>query len=163
MINQREIYNSNQLYSYKAYFDTELSFPDAVKDSYLTASGYQREENPLSVSDKGYVARKNMFAKSATCQFIHKLDCDIFNQDLFLISGTELDIEITPQSDLFMLMQDKPATGKEPKTFTLEMVNITLLVKTLDLFDGLSLEIAKKLDNEPARYAIRFISQSFSN
>lgn len=62
-----------------------------------------------------------------------------------------------------MLMQEKPKAAEqgkaaEPeKTFTLEIVNISLLVKTIDLFDGLSLEIAKKLDSEPARYAIRFI------
>lgn len=49
------------------------------------------------------------------------------------------------------------------KNFTLEIVNITLLVKTVDLMDGLSLEIAKKLDTEPARYPIRktFIKQAF--
>lgn len=77
LINQREIYNSNQLYSYKAYLDTELSYPDAVKDTYLGASGYMREENPKSFSDKGYIARKNQFAMSSTCQYIHKLDCKL--------------------------------------------------------------------------------------
>jgi len=57
------------------------------------------------------------------------------------------------------------ATGPERK-FTLIIENISLLVKTVDLMDGLSLEIAKKLDIEPARYPIRktdikhvFISQ----
>ena len=63
-LNQREVYDSNQLYSYKVYMDTEFSYPISVKDSYLTCSGYQREdESPNRVADKGYVERKNMFAR----------------------------------------------------------------------------------------------------
>lgn len=177
LINQKEIYNSNQLYSYKTYIDTELSFSKAIKDSYLTCSGYavdDKEQN--SQTGAGYIKRKNMFAKSRKAEFLHKLNCDIFNTDLFLISNTELDIEITPQSDEFMIMQkeqDKPTTveGKvvQPpplKKFKLEILNIKLVVKTLDLMDSLSLQLAEKLNNEPARYPIKktnlkslFISQ----
>jgi hypothetical protein len=80
LINQREIYNSNQLYSYKAFFDTELSYSNAVKDSYFTCVGYEREENPTSVNDPGYISRKNMFTASNKVQMIHRLDSDIFNQ-----------------------------------------------------------------------------------
>jgi hypothetical protein len=85
MLNQREIYDSNQLYSYKVYLDTEFSYPTTVKDAYLSASGYHREkENPNRVADDGYIARKNAFANSKTVQFIHKLSADILNQDLYL-------------------------------------------------------------------------------
>lgn len=34
-VNGREVFNANQLYSYKAYFDTELSYPNSVKVSYF--------------------------------------------------------------------------------------------------------------------------------
>jgi hypothetical protein len=80
LINQREIYNSNQLYSYKAFIDTELSYSNAVKDAYFSCVAYAKEENPNSVADQGYIDRKNMFASSNKVQTIHKLDCDIFNQ-----------------------------------------------------------------------------------
>jgi hypothetical protein len=80
LINQREIYNSNQLYSFKAYLDTELSYQKAVKESYLSATGYGLETNPKSYADPGYIERKNMFSSSKVVQLIHKLDCDIFNQ-----------------------------------------------------------------------------------
>lgn len=85
MLNQREVYDSNQLYSYKVYLDTEFSYPTTVKDAYLTASGYQREtEDPNRVADVGYIARKNAFSESKTVQLIHKLSADILNQDLYL-------------------------------------------------------------------------------
>jgi len=63
--------------------DTELSYSKAVKESYLSATGYTLEEDPKSFTDTGYVARKNMFDNSNVVQLIHKLDCDIFNQVYF--------------------------------------------------------------------------------
>ena len=159
LINQKEIYSSNQLYSFKSYMDAELSFPNSVKDSYLSSSGYfEDDKNQNHVSGKGYIARKNMFAKSKTAQFIHKLNADIFNTDLFLITNTEIDIEISPQSNNFMTIQRELAKVTPPevlKKFSLEIVNIKLMVKTIDLMDGLSLEVASKLDTEPARYPVR--------
>jgi hypothetical protein len=158
LINQREIYSSNQLYSYKAYLDTELSYPNEAKDSFLSVTGYKRDKkDPDSVADEGYVARKNMFAQSKTVQLISKLSTDIFNQDLYLISNVELDIEITPQTDDFMIIQQKTVV-EPPATHTkyvFEITDVRLLVKTIDLMDGLSLDIAKQLDVQPARYGVR--------
>ena len=34
-LNGREVFNANQLYSYKVYLDGELSYPTGVKDSFL--------------------------------------------------------------------------------------------------------------------------------
>ena len=85
-INQREVFSSNQLYSYKAFFDTELSYPITSKDSFLSVAGYHREtKTPDDVTDPGYIARKNLFAKSKNVQMISKLFADLMNQDLYLI------------------------------------------------------------------------------
>uniref|UniRef100_A0A914H6X4 Uncharacterized protein n=1 Tax=Globodera rostochiensis TaxID=31243 RepID=A0A914H6X4_GLORO len=129
-INQREVYDSNQLYSYKVYLDTELSYPVAAKDAYF--------------------GRRKPLAESKAYQTISKLSADIFNQDLYMISNVEIDIELALQSDDFMLHQEK-----EKDKFVLEIVDCRLIVKTVDLMDGLSLDIARKLDVEPARFGIR--------
>jgi hypothetical protein len=150
-INQREIFSSNQLYSYKAYLDAELSFPTSTKDSFLNVAGYVRDvKDPDSITDAGYIGRKNMFAKSRTVQTISKLSADIFNQDLYMISNVEIDIEITLQTDEFMIIQ-----GVATDKYIFEITDVRLLIKTIDLMDGLSLDIARKLDIEPARYGIR--------
>ena len=146
-INQREVYDSNQLYSYKVYIDTELSYPVSAKDAYFGVAGYARESDPLKVNDK----RKKAVEESKAYQTISKLSADIFNQDLYMISNVEIDIELALQSDDFMIHQD--ASNKDK--YTLEIVDCRLLVKTIDLMDGLSLDIAKKLDVEPARYGVR--------
>ncbi|KAL3085830.1 hypothetical protein niasHS_008126 [Heterodera schachtii] len=101
-INQREVYDSNQLYSYKVFLDTELSYPVAAKEAYFGVAGYFRDSDPTKVNDRR-----------------------------------------------------KKAEAANRDKYTLEVVDCRLIVKTVDLMDGLSLDIAKKLDMEPARYGIR--------
>ncbi|KAL3102872.1 hypothetical protein niasHT_028675 [Heterodera trifolii] len=146
-INQREVYDSNQLYSYKVYLDTELSYPATAKDAYFGVAGYFRDSDPTKVNEK----RKKAVEESKSFQAISKLSADIFNQDLYMISNVEIDIELALQSDDFMIHQD--AANKDK--YTVEIVDCRLIVKTVDLMDGLSLDIARKLDTEPARYGIR--------
>ncbi|KAL3107743.1 hypothetical protein niasHT_012256 [Heterodera trifolii] len=146
-INQREVYDSNQLYSYKVFLDTELSYPVAAKEAYFGVAGYFRDSDPTKVNDK----RKKAVEESKGFQAISKLSADIFNQDLYMISNVEIDIELALQSDDFMIHQEAANRDK----YTLEVVDCRLIVKTVDLMDGLSLDIAKKLDMEPARYGIR--------
>ncbi|KAL3079165.1 hypothetical protein niasHT_036218 [Heterodera trifolii] len=146
-INQREVYDSNQLYSYKVFLDTELSYPVAAKEAYFGVAGYFRDSDPTKVNDR----RKKAVEESKGFQAISKLSADIFNQDLYMISNVEIDIELALQSDDFMIHQEAANRDK----YTLEVVDCRLIVKTVDLMDGLSLDIAKKLDMEPARYGIR--------
>ncbi|KAL3119578.1 hypothetical protein niasHT_010164 [Heterodera trifolii] len=146
-INQREVYDSNQLYSYKVFLDTELSYPVAAKEAYFGVAGYFRDSDPTKVNDR----RKKAVEESKGFQAISKLSADIFNQDLYMISNVEIDIELALQSDDFMIHQEAANRDK----YTLEVVDCRLIVKTVDLMDGLSLDIAKKLGMEPARYGIR--------
>lgn len=86
-------------------------------------------------------------------------------------SNVEVDFEIIPQSSDFMIIQQKIAgANAAQKKFKFEIMDVRLLVKTIDVMDGLSLSIARKLDTEPARYGIRktlmkslFITQGTTN
>ena len=79
-INGREVFNANQLYSYKTYFDTELSYPTEVKENFLSTSAYYPDTIQDNVSSSGFINRKNTFAESKIVQTITNLDADIFNQ-----------------------------------------------------------------------------------
>ena len=154
-INGREVYDSNSLYAYKTYLDTELSYPKAVKESYLTASGYYSdvgEDINAVATNKGFTSRKKLFKENKRVQFISKLDVDLFNQELYLINNTEIDIEILPNDDAFMILA--PAVVPAV-TFQLEITQCKLLIKTLELMDGLALDVARKLDTNVARYPVR--------
>ncbi|KAL3117507.1 hypothetical protein niasHT_005578 [Heterodera trifolii] len=130
-INQREVYDSNQLYSYNVFLDTELSYPVAAKEAYFGVAGYFRDSDPTKVNDK----RKKAVEESKSFQTISKLSANIFNQDLYMISNVEIDIELALQSDDFMIHQEAANRDK----YTIEVVDCRLI----------------KLDMEPAKYGIR--------
>jgi hypothetical protein len=148
--------------------DTELSYPITVKDSFLSCVGYHRDAlDQNNKTGEGWKQRSKSFANSEVVQLMHKLDVDLFNQDLYLISNVEIDIEIVPNDSEFLTIIPStyivtPAVGTTPavtaqndRQYFVELVNARVFVKTLDLMDGLSLDIARHLDNTPARYGLR--------
>jgi hypothetical protein len=158
IVNGREVFNSNQLYAYKTYLDVELSYPRSVKDSYFSVCGYHTDNTHPSdtgVNNEGFKSRSEMFANSSTVQLITNIDADLFNQDLYLMNNVEIDIEIQPQTDSFMILQRAavgtpyvaatatagpiPAVPGVDKNYVLEILDCRLYVKTMELMDGLSL------------------------
>jgi hypothetical protein len=151
-INGREVFNANQLYAYKAYLDIEFSYPKTVKDSFLSCVGYASDGGDQdSTTGGGFKARNKIFNRSKVVQFITNIDADLFAQDLYLINNCEVDIEISPHGNDFMLIQPSTNTNN----YRLELFNIKLYVKTIELMDGLSLDLARRLDAKPARYSMR--------
>lgn len=149
--------------AYKSYFSHELSYSKEAKSSHLNAAGYHGDDGVVLESGTGYDARKKLFETSRTMQFISKIDADLFNQPLYLISHCEIDIEILPNTSNFVLIAPDATAAT---IYDFEVVNCKLYVKKVDPTDGLALDIARKLDLKPARYAIRktmmksvFISQ----
>ena len=160
-INGREVFNANSLMAYKTYLSHELSFPTASKDSHLNAAGYYRDTGDTLEGGDGCVSRRNLFSLSKTAQFMAKLDIDLFNQPQYLVNHCEVDIEILPNDSNFVLIAPIPGTR-----YHFEVTNLNLYVKKVSLMDGLALDIARKLEANPARYAVRktmmkslFISQ----
>jgi hypothetical protein len=162
-INGREIFNSNSLMAYKSYFSHELSYSMEAKNSHLNAAGYHGDNGDTLEGGAGFDLRTKLFEKSRTIQFISKIDADLFCQPLYLISHCEIDIEILPNHTKFLVIAPDAVDTDE---YEFEVMNCKLYVKKVDLMDGLSLDIARKLEMKPARYAVRksmmkslFISQ----
>jgi hypothetical protein len=177
-INGREIFNSNSLFAYKTYFSHELSYPLDAKNTHLTAAGYYGDYGTSLESGEAYGIRKALTASSRVVQCIAKIDADLFNQPLYLINHCEVDLEILPHETSFVITapQTAASTATTPQTaastattrteYRFEVLSCKLYVKKVDLMDGLALDIARKLDVKPARYAVRktmmkslFISQ----
>jgi hypothetical protein len=154
-INGREIYDSNSLYAFKTYLNTKLSFPKTVKNAYFNAAGYYELESHDDTTDDSYDSRRDLFklngTKEAVGQFLARLDADIFNQPNYMLSGTEIDIEIIPNDSNFTIMQG----STDSSVYRLEIIGLKLYVKALELMDSLALDITRKLESIPARYAIK--------
>jgi hypothetical protein len=136
---------------YKAYLDAELSLPKSAKETYLTSAGYYTDEDQDAALNAGFTSRQELFQRSRTVQLISKIDVDIFNQPNYMISGIEIEIEITPNDTNFCILEPT-ATAT---AYRLEIMNLRLYVKSLELMSGLAYDISQKLEKSPARYAIR--------
>ena len=88
-------------------------------------------------------------------QTMCRLNADIFNTNRFLINNCEVVIRITPVEEDFFIIQPSAGAKAIVKKYTYEIVDLKLHVKTLNLHDGLSLDIAKQLEVQPARYGLR--------
>jgi len=155
-INGREVFNSNSLMAYKSYLSHELSFSPGAKSSHLNVAGYYGDNGLSLEAGAGFNARKGRFGLSNIAQFMAKIDADLFNQPLYLINQCEIDIEILPNDSRFVLIAPANAAGvAQTNRYKFEVVSCKIYVKKVDIMDGLALDIAKKLDIRPARYAIR--------
>ncbi|KAL3098463.1 hypothetical protein niasHS_000014 [Heterodera schachtii] len=124
-----------------------------TKDSHLNAAGYYRDMGDALEIGNGFIARRNLFAGSNVAQFIAKIDTDLFNQPLYLINFCELDIEILPNDNAFVLIA--PSGGR----YHFEVVGLKMYVKKVSLMDGLALDIAQKLESiQLSKFNVREIS-----
>lgn len=152
----REIFNSNGLYAFKAYMDMELSYATDVKQNYLGIVGYFPSDPAKTVDqnnkdDAGYIKRKALFAMSKHAHFYTRLGADIFSSELYLINAVPVEIEIHPNSSEFMLLNLDGTAGD----FRIKLDSCKLYVRTIELMDGLAMDVAKQLETSPARYGFR--------
>ncbi|KAF7627107.1 hypothetical protein Mgra_00009617 [Meloidogyne graminicola] len=159
-INGTQVFEGNSLMAYKSIFDYELTYPQSVKNSYLSVAGYYDDGDSQTyegVNEAGYgfKSRKGLFldedGKPKSAQFIAKLDVDFCNQPRYLVNQCEVDIELLPNESKFLLS----APWDTAPTYHLEIQACKLYVKKIELMDSLAFDIAKKLELKPARYPMR--------
>ena len=150
-LNGREVFNSNSLYAYKAYLDTEFTYSSEVKRSYLTAAGWY-QDGKSQTSGTGVDSRVALLSKGEPVQFLSRLYVDLFNQERYLVNGVDIEIEVTPHKSSFSLMNLGDA---DAKNYRLLVTSCKMYVKTLNVMDGLSVSITDRLQTTSARYPYR--------
>uniref|UniRef100_A0A914QPY6 Uncharacterized protein n=1 Tax=Panagrolaimus davidi TaxID=227884 RepID=A0A914QPY6_9BILA len=130
--------------------DIDLSTTQAVKDSYYTLAGYYKDTDVPNVhTGTGFINRRSPFVTHHTCEYISKLFVDIFNSEHYLINNLDIDIEVTPNESVFNFIT------KDANVYRFQLISCKLYIKSLYLMDGLNLELAAKLELEPARYSLQ--------
>ncbi|KAH7675872.1 Protein F19G12.2 [Aphelenchoides avenae] len=150
-LNGREVFNSNSLYAYKAYLDTELTYSGEVKKSYLSCAGWY-PDGKSQTSGSAVESRASLLSKGEPVQFLSRLYIDLFNQERYLINGVDIEIEVTPHKSNFSLINLGDA---DAKSYRLLVTSCKMYVKTLNVMDGLSVSITDKLQTTAARYPYR--------
>ncbi|XP_067945020.1 uncharacterized protein F54H12.2-like [Watersipora subatra] len=115
-LNDTLITSSSNLYHYRAYLETLLSFSDESKKSQLTMSLYSKDTpgqmDDIADANTGLVARRGFTDKSKTVPLICKLHSVIFFQKRLLLNGVDMQIKLIRNSDKFVLMGANNSTHK---------------------------------------------------
>lgn len=69
-----------------------------------------------------------------------------------LVPFCEVDLELIPNDPRFLLIAP---TAADNTRYQIEVIGLRLFVKTVQLTDGLALNMTRKLEQQPARYPIR--------
>jgi hypothetical protein len=151
-LNNRVVYNSNRLQSYRTIIDMILSYGKNALDTHFQASGFYDEEKVNDLTDKGYLKRKNLFTKGKKAQFVSRIFSDLFMQDKYMLPMIDVDIEIMPRlSDNFLIQ----APPNDNTTYRIVIDSARLMIKQIEVLDGLSLSFNAALAKTPAKYALK--------
>lgn len=101
--------SQDNLYPYKAFFETLFSYSHTAKNSHLKAcSGWEDDtlehQDVIGNANTGYAARKNIVAIGRTFDYCIPLHCDIFQCSKLIPPNTPIRICLSRMSDAFSLM-----------------------------------------------------------
>ena len=92
----------NNAYSYKAFFETLLSYNDEAKKSHFATSHWLEDKPATATAFKttnssGYNERKAMVAQGKLCYFSSHIHSDIFGLKRCLLPQISIKIDLTKQ------------------------------------------------------------------
>lgn len=146
--NGTNVYDSNQLYPYRAYLTAELTHGFNVKNTELRAAGYVNCEAHCDVKDGGFIERNKTLSKG-TVKTYARLDFDFANQPLLLLNDVNVLFTLYKAPPEFCI--EAPNGGQY--TFTIRSIN--LYVCCVELQPSLNVKFFEQLEEKPATYSIR--------
>lgn len=146
------IYDSNNLYPYRAFLETELNFGTDARQSHLQAAmffkdteGHMEDNNNL-----GFLNRAGFFTNSSEVEMMAPIHCDLFMQEKYLLNNIDMRVELTRCKDSFALM-----STDNNKAYKIDVRAIKWYVRKIDISKSIALGIESLLLKQPARYPIR--------
>ena len=151
-IGETQITRPTNLYPYRAYIETLLSFGQTPKNSQLTAALWYKDtaghmDSHDGDENKGYKARKSLFAGNKTVDMIGKLHLDLMFQDRYLLNLTPITLRLSRSKNEFCLMCTD--------AFKVKLEKVVLKIRRVKLNPAVSLAHAEALQLGTAKYPIR--------
>lgn len=151
-VGNTEVYDSGNLYPYKAYITNELSFPVNAKKNFLGSTGYYHTERHDDPTDDGFKERCKVFKGGNNAQFLSRLDFDLGNQELYLLNNLDLLFTIYKAKDAFLLQTLK---ANDDTKYRLTVHDVKIYAKMIEVQPSLNMNLYKTLEKQPATYAVR--------
>ncbi|KAL3122041.1 hypothetical protein niasHT_008440 [Heterodera trifolii] len=151
-VGNTEVYDSGNLYPFKAYITNELSFPINAKKNFLGSTGYYHTVNQDDSTDEGFKERCKIFKGGKNAQFLSRLDFDLGNQELYLLNNLDLLFTIYKAKDVFLLQTLK---ANDSTKYRLTVHDVKIYAKMVEVQPSLNMSLYKTLEKQPATYAVR--------
>ncbi|KAL3099298.1 hypothetical protein niasHT_022442 [Heterodera trifolii] len=151
-VGNTEVYDSGNLYPFKAYITNELSLPGNVKKHFLGSAGYQPSTKHDDATDTGFKERCKIFQDGRKAQFLSRLDFDLGNQELYLINNLDLLFTIYRAKDSFLIQTLK---DNDTTKYRLSVHDVKIYAKMVEVQPSLNMSLYKTLEKQPATYAVR--------
>lgn len=167
-LNENLVSSSHNTYPYKAYLQTLLSYGQNAKSSQLTTAMYYAdtagkmdEINPHAEADalgnKNLKTRHKLIGESKTVDMVGRLHVDLFFQDKYLLSETNVRLRLLRNKDAFCLM------AAENSNYKIKILECKLLVRKVKLSPTVYMGHTKALNIGTAKYPIRrVVCKSFT-
>jgi len=120
-LNSVTITQATELYNYRSYFETLLTYGSDAAATHLTNTFWYLDDGDVLPCDrtaadtkkKNFITRWNQIKQSKVFQIYGRIHSDIYNVPLYLIPGDRLQIKLTKAKPSFYLMSN----DAETKTF----------------------------------------------
>ena len=152
---------STNMYAYRAYVETLLSYGPDAKDTQLSGQLWHKDTatrmDAVEIADgpaanEGFVARRENIVRSRLVDMMGRLHVDLFLQDKFLINGVDVKIRLVRSKPAFALM----AGGVNPD-YKIQIVNATLFAKKATLNPTVQMAHIKALEKSTVKYPMRSV------
>ena len=163
LLNDVLVSNSSNLYHYRAYLETLLSYNNDAKASQLSCALYSKDKagNMDNIADDntGLVQRRAYTDASKTLPLIFRLNADMFLQNGYLLNGVDLKVNLTRNSNSMVLM------AAADSTYKLKIEQVSFFVRKVLINKGIMLKHINMLEKQlkPAIYPIRKVEMKSYN
>ncbi|XP_057335056.1 uncharacterized protein F54H12.2-like [Microplitis mediator] len=152
LFNQKRVSTPNNLYAYRAYIETLLSYGLDAKKSHLSTVGWccdtPGKMDSVDDDNLGLKKRRDLLTCEKSADFIGHLHCDIFNQERFLINGVEMRLRLTRARETFCLMDGSP------NGCNFVITEASLIVRRAKISPGILLAHARMLAKTTVKYPL---------
>ncbi len=158
-LNEVLITPSQNMYPYRAMFETLLNFSEDTKKSKMSGALYYKDTagqmDTIGEANGGYKKRKVFIARSRKVQMVGQLHADIFFQDRYLINGVKMQMILSRTQPAFSMMYTVPAANA--KAFKIDITRATLYLRQVTINPDVLLAHAKVLSNpeQTVKYPIK--------
>ncbi len=149
--NQQKVMVNDDLYPYKAAFETLLNFGYDAKNTMLQTSLFHKDtagKMDSRTENKAYLVRKSIASGSREFEVCGPLHVGLFFQEKYLLSRTKLELTIHRTSPSFHMVGD--AAGTE---LMFKISEAKLLIRYVDILDSVRQAHELALANSAAKYA----------